>query len=182
MKHLLRLLLQRLRAAALRRQGVVIAPGVTLDRGVGAHPGWRGDGHAGRIALGQSCRLEAGVCLEAWGGHIQIEHDVFLGPYVVIYGHGGVDIGADTLVSMHCAILSSNHALPPRSTAIRTQPDELLPTRVGRDVWLGANVVVLGGVTIGDGCVVGAGAVVTHDLPAYSIAVGVPAQVVRQRE
>jgi acetyltransferase-like isoleucine patch superfamily enzyme len=82
---------------------------------------------------------------------------------------------------MHCRILSSNHAVPPPGIAIRSQPDIRLPTVIGSDVWLGAGVTVLGGVTIGDGCVVGAGAVVTHDLPAYSIAHGVPARVVGKR-
>ncbi|MCX6954207.1 MAG: acyltransferase [Verrucomicrobia bacterium] len=110
-----------------------------------------------------------------------IGHNVFVGPYAVIYGHGGVEIGDDTLISMHCRILSSNHALPPPSVAIRTQPDTRLPTKIGRDVWLGAGVTVLGGVTIGDCCIVGAGAVVTADLPPNSIAVGVPAKVIRQR-
>ena len=62
------------------------------------------------------------------------------------------------------------------------QPSRLLPTKFDRDVWLGAGVTVLGGVTIGDGCVGGAGAVVTQDLPAYSVAIGVPARVVRQHE
>ncbi len=55
------------------------------------------------------------------------------------------------------------------------------PIRLGRDVWLGAGVRVLKGVTVGDGCVVGAGSVVNKDLPPYSIAVGVPAKVVRSR-
>ncbi|KQY55761.1 hypothetical protein ASD11_14715 [Aeromicrobium sp. Root495] len=55
------------------------------------------------------------------------------------------------------------------------------PAQIGNDVWLGANVVVLRGVTIGDGCVVAAGAVVTKDLPPYSIAGGIPARVIRPR-
>jgi len=100
---------------------------------------------------------------------------------VVIYGHGGVEIGDQSLVAMHCCILSSEHTVPARPEIIRNQPDRLLPTRIGRDVWLGAGVKVLGGVTIGDGCVVGAGAVVTGNLAPYSIAVGVPARVVSQR-
>jgi acetyltransferase-like isoleucine patch superfamily enzyme len=107
---------------------------------------------------------------------------IFIGPYTVIYGHGGVVIGEDSLIAMHCRILSSDHAIPGRETPIRSQPDVLQPTSIGRDVWLGAGVTVLGGVTIGEGCVVAAGAVVTKDLPAYAIAMGVPARVVRWRE
>ncbi len=135
----------------------------------------------GRISIGAQAWLERGVVLHAYGGGIDIGADVVLGPYVVIYGHGGVVIGDAALISMHSRILSSNHAVPPAGTDIRSQSDILLPTRIGRDVWLGAGVTVLGGVTIGDGCVVGAGAVVTGDLPANSIALGVPAQVVRSR-
>lgn len=55
------------------------------------------------------------------------------------------------------------------------------PAKIGNDVWLGANVVVLRGVTIGDGCIVAAGAVVTKDLPPYSIAGGIPARVIKPR-
>lgn len=108
--------------------------------------------------------------------------NVFLGPHSVIYGHGGVEIGDDCLIAMHCRILSSNHTVAPFGTAIRSQPDVLLPTKIGRDVWLGAGVTVLGGVTIGDGCIVGAGSVVTKDLPAGAIAYGTPATVKGFRE
>jgi len=106
---------------------------------------------------------------------------VWLGPYVVIYGHGGVEIGEQTLVSMHCTILSSNHAVPPMGTLIRDTADEVLPTKIGRDVWIGANAVILGGVCIGDGAVIAAGAVVNRDVDAGSIVAGVPARFVRSR-
>jgi acetyltransferase-like isoleucine patch superfamily enzyme len=135
----------------------------------------------GIIEVGPGCELSIGVELDPWGGRIRIGRHVFLGPHVVIYGHGGVEIGDETLISMHCCIVSSNHTIPARDRIIRHEPDILLPTKIGSDVWLGAGVKVLGGVTIGDGCVVGAGAVVAKDLPPYSIAVGVPARVVGQR-
>lgn len=139
------------------------------------------NGSIGRIQLAKAVRLEQGVILQAWGGNITIAENVFIGPYTIIYGHGGITIGKDSLIAMHCRILSSNHAMPAQSQLIRWQPDVLLPTTIGSDVWLGAGVTVLGGVKIGDGCVVGAGAVVTKDLPPYSIAVGVPAQVIGTR-
>ncbi len=133
------------------------------------------------ISAGPGCEFGKGVELNSWGGSIRFGRRVFLGPFVVVYGHGGVEIGDNTLVAMHACILSSNHSIPGRDRMIRDLPDVAMPTSIGRDVWLGAAVVVLGGVTIGDGCVVGAGAVVTQDLPPYAIAHGNPARVVRHR-
>ncbi len=173
--NLLRTIRATWRRWLLRRPNVIIGPGTAVGGGVVAKPG------AGRIIIGGNCSLETGVVLETYGGHLGIAPRVFLGPYTVIYGHGGVDIGEGTLISMHCRILSSNHAVAPFGTEIRSHPDILLPTKIGRDVWLGAGVTVLGGVTIGDGCVVGAGAVVTKDLPAGAIAYGVPAEIRKYR-
>jgi acetyltransferase-like isoleucine patch superfamily enzyme len=132
--------------------------------------------------IDSGCWFEDGVVLDGFGGSINLGRTVFLGPHSVIYGHGGVTIGDDCLIAMHCRILSSNHTIPPIGTVIRTQPDILLPTKIGRDVWLGAGVSVLGGVTIGDGAVIGAGAVVTKDIPPGAIAHGIPAVVHSWRE
>lgn len=162
-----------------RRPGVILDPAVTLGRAVALRPGYLGQ--RGRIQLAGGCRLEDGVLLEAWGGHITLGRDVFVGPYTVIYGHGGVEIGDACLIAMHCRIVSSNHAIPSMGTSIRNEADELRPTRIGRDVWMGAGVTILGGVTVGDGCVIGAGSVVTGDLAPGSIALGVPARLVRSR-
>jgi acetyltransferase-like isoleucine patch superfamily enzyme len=160
---------RRLRLAA--QSGVTLGPGTDIGRGVVVETG------AGRVTIGADCSLATGVVLAAYGGHVELARWVYVGPYTTISGHGGVRIGEGTLVAMHCRILSSNHTIPPLGTPIRSQPDVLRTTKIGRDVWLGAGVTVLGGVTIGDGCIVGAGAVVTKDLPAGSIAHGVPASV-----
>lgn len=180
MRNRIKACLLALRSWRLRRLGLVHASPHRLGLGICVRRGWR-DSHPGEVSAGPRVWLENGAILDAWGGRIALGSDVFIGPYTVIYGHGGVEIGDACLISMHCRIVSSNHAVPPLDTTIRSQPDVLLPTRIGRDVWLGAGATVLGGVTIGDGCVVGAGAVVTSDLAPGSIAVGVPARVVGRR-
>jgi acetyltransferase-like isoleucine patch superfamily enzyme len=135
----------------------------------------------GSIRVGQGCELGFAVQLNPWGGKILLGDRVFVGPHVVMYGHGGIEIGDATMVAMHCCIIASEHTIPSRGKLIRDFPTDPLPIKIGPDVWLGAGVQVLGGVTIGAGCVVGAGAVVTKDLPPYSISVGVPAKVIRYR-
>lgn len=168
-----RITLSRATGARVDR-GCDFATGVDAQLGIAT-------AHSGHLAIGEYCTLAQQVVLHPYGGSIAIGSHVFLGPGAVIYGHGGVTIGKDSLVSMHCRILSSNHTVPPLGTIIRSLPDRPLPTHIGCDVWLGAGVTVLGGVTIGDGCVVGAGAVVTKNLLPGSIAVGVPARVVGSR-
>ena len=173
-------LIQRWRRRKLVRRGVrldrscYVAPGVSLGPDTTTKI-------KGSVEIGGSCELNQGVELNPWGGSIRLARRVWLGPYVVIYGHGGVEIGEQTLVSMHCAILTSNHTIPAMGTLIRDVPDELLPTKIGRDVWIGANAVILGGVTIGDGAVVAAGAVVTKDVEPGAVVAGVPARLLRKR-
>ena len=135
----------------------------------------------GVVVAGLSCELNQGAELNPFGGSIRLADRVWIGPYVVIYGHGGVEIGEWTMVSMHAAIVSSNHAIPGMDRCMRWEKDILLPTKIGRDVWIGANAVILGGVTIGDGAVVAAGAVVTKDVEAGAIVGGNPARLLRKR-
>lgn len=173
-------LLSRLRVAWFSAHGASIGPRCRLEPGVSLQRGMA-NAKKGTIALGAECDLRRGSCLHAWGGRIVIGRGVFIGPYAVLYGHGGIEIGERSLISMHCRIVSSNHVIPAAGTDIRSQPDKLMPVVIGRDVWLGGGVTILGGLRIGDGCVVGAGAVVTSDLPPYSVAIGAPASVVRNR-
>ena len=173
---ILRLSLYRFRAMRLRLGGATIGPDCQLAPGIVARRGVR-DGKSGAIMIGREGWIDDDVVIDAFGGSVEIGPATFLGPGVVIYGQGGVTIGDHCLIAMHCRILSSNHPVPPIGTDIRSLSDILIPTKIGRDVWLGAGVTVLGGVTIGDGCVVGAGAVVTKSLPPGAIAYGIPATI-----
>lgn len=167
---------------AVRRLRLRAHRGLSLGANCDLGPGVLVETGGGQVTIGDDCTLCAGVVLAAYGNQIDLTRWVHVGPYTTIYGHGGVTIGEGTLIAMHCRILSSNHTVAPQGTFIRSQPDILLPTSIGRDVWLGAGVTVLGGVTIGDGCVVGAGSVVTRDLPPGAIAYGSPAEIRSYRE
>jgi acetyltransferase-like isoleucine patch superfamily enzyme len=89
-------------------------------------------------------------------------------------------IGDYTGVGPGAKLFTANHRFEP-GTPYHKQPWTERDIRIGRDVWIGAGVIVLSGVTIGDGCVVAAGSVVNRDIPAGSIAAGVPARVIRDR-
>jgi acetyltransferase-like isoleucine patch superfamily enzyme len=112
---------------------------------------------------------------------ITIGPQSYIGHRCLFYGHGGIQVGRDVLLANDVQLICGNHTFARRDVPIRAQPPEGQPIIVEDDVWLGASAIVLGGVTVGRGAVVGAGSVVTRSLPPYSIARGVPAQVVGVR-
>ncbi len=106
-------------------------------------------------------------------GRLTIGDRVFLNQSAVILAAASVRIGDDCKIANLAEIRDTDtHEVSPTS-GVRTEPVTL-----GRNVWIGRNAVVLPGVTIGDNAVIGAGAVVSKDIPANSVAVGVPARVV----
>jgi acetyltransferase-like isoleucine patch superfamily enzyme len=115
-----------------------------------------------RITLGAGCHIGDGCRL--WAGDAK----------------GRITVGTDALLAPGVFITASNY-LTPAGEPVIGQPRDERDVRIGARTWLGANVVVLAGVHIGDGCVVGAGSVVTRSLPPEAIAVGVPARVTGQR-
>ena len=132
------------------------------------------------IYIGTRCRIKEFCILDSYGGSIKLGQQVLLGQGSTIHGHGCVEIGDYTLIGAHTTILSNNHSFAQLPNLIQDQPEIMKPTTIGRNVWIGASVVVLAGVTIGDNSVIGAGAVVTHSIPLGSLAYGVPATVRRQ--
>jgi len=137
---------------------------------------------AGRIVLGDDVWLSRGCYVVAYRDvEVRIDDRAYVGHRCLFYGHGGIRVGRDVLMANDVQLICGNHTFARRDLPIRAQPTVELPIVIEDDVWLGASVIVLGGVTVGRGSVVGAGTVVTHDLPPYSIARGVPAQVVGVR-
>ena len=92
-------------------------------------------------------------------------------------GMNGIVIGDDTIFACGVKIISANHKINEPSGWEKVRPIE-----IGKHVWLAANVVVCPGVHIGDYAIIGANAVVTSDIPAYAVAVGVPARVIKYRQ
>lgn len=114
-------------------------------------------------------------------GYIEIGSGTYIGPYTCIGGPGPVKIGKDCLIASHCGIYGNNHNFSDPTHKINEQGLTCQGITIGDDCWLGTGVKVLDGVRISQGCVIGAGAVVTKDLPPYSIAVGMPAKIISQR-
>ena len=115
------------------------------------------------------------------GKNLRIGDDVDLALNVHIETSGGVTIGDRTLVGYGTKIFSRNHLIPEKPGRIFGSGHRFNAVSIGKDVWLGANVIVLPGRTIGDGAVVGVGSVVTKDVAPYTIVAGNPAKLVRER-
>ena len=128
-----------------------------------------------------------GVCSqdkENPNSFLEIGEGTFVGEFNNIRATGGsIMIGKHCNISQHCSLVASNHSIV-KDKYISEQPWDETKTGIvlGDDVWIGANSVVLPGVTIGRGAVIGAGSVVTKDIPEYAIAVGNPAKVIKYRE
>jgi len=112
----------------------------------------------------------------AGGLEIRVGHKVFINQCCTIYDLGGVDIGDLVMIGPNVNIITAGHPLEP---ATRRAYIEAKPIVIERNVWIATAATILGGVTVGENSVVGAGAVVTKDVPANSFVAGVPAKVIR---
>ena len=110
------------------------------------------------------------------GKNLHIGRRVFINSGCRFQDQGGIWIGDDVLVGHNCMIATINHLEDPD----RRGDMVTAPVRIGNQVWIGANVTLLPGVTIGDGAILAAGAVVTKDVPARTVAGGVPARVLKR--
>jgi acetyltransferase-like isoleucine patch superfamily enzyme len=137
----------------------------------------------GSVELGDAVQLYSDIIIETGdGGRVTIGAETHIQPRCQLSAYkGSIKIGKRVEIAPNCAFYPYNHEFA-RGEPIRNQP---LTTRGGitvdDDVWLGVGVIVLDGVTIGKGAVIGAGSVVTRDVPDEAVAFGSPARVLRMR-
>ena len=112
------------------------------------------------------------------GKNIKIGKNVFINACCRFQDQGGIEIGDGSLIGHNTTIATLNHDFNPDKRA-NLHPS---PVKIGKNVWIGSDCTILPGVEIGDGAVIGAGSIVTKNVPANSIAVGSPARVIKQIE
>lgn len=115
----------------------------------------------------------------AYGRDLRVGRKVFINQCCTIYDMSGVEIGDEVMIGPNVNIITTGHALKPSE---RRAFVEARPIVIERGVWIAAAVTIIGGVTIGENAVIAAGSVVTKDIPANSLAAGVPARVIRSIE
>lgn len=169
----------------LRRPGsiclgisVVISEGCILDG--------RSDKEEFAITLGDNVILSNNVMLSCKDGSISIGNNVGINAQTIIQSTHScpVVIGDDTIIGQACFIVGGgNYTLGPVDTLTREQPiADDGGVILEENVWLGGKVTVVGGVSVGKGAVVAAGAVMTKSVPEFSVCVGVPARVIKNRK
>lgn len=113
-----------------------------------------------------------------YGNNIVLGKNVFINSNCYFMDGAKITVGDNVFIGPSCGFYTANHPLDYQT---RNQGiEQALPILIGNNVWLGGNVIVLPGVKIGDGCVIGAGSVVTKDIEANSIATGVPCNVIKK--
>ena len=162
--------------------------------GKGSHIGWKAMRLKGLkyISIGEKTYIASGVQLTAWDSHNghQFTPSIVIGNRCSIRNNAhitaidSITIGNDLLTGTNVLITDNSHGKSCRDHMSLPFAERPLyskgPVIIGNNVWLGNNVCVMPGVTIGDGAIIGANSVVTHDVPAYAVACGIPAKVVKQ--
>lgn len=132
------------------------------------------------------------LMLDYCGTDVNIEKDAHFDVHISLGDHSGigirsqiengVTIGDNVMMGPECMIFTQNHAYADKTVPMNRQGfSRQRPVIIGNDVWIGARVIILPGVTIGDGCIIGAGSVVTKNIMPYSIVGGNPAKTIKIR-
>lgn len=132
------------------------------------------------VRIGKCCRLSCYSIGENIG-KILIKRDCYIGDYFSILAGSDITIGSNTLIASFVTITSENHGMDPEC-GIRYGNQPLIgnPITIGKNCWIGEKVIILPGINIGDWSIVGSGAIVTKDVPSFSIVVGNPARIIKR--
>ncbi len=135
----------------------------------------------GRIDFGDKSIISRWSVFRPWGGYIKIGKNCSINSFCHLSGNGGIIIGDNVRIATQCVIVSANHNFSDTNTPITFQGETKKKIIIEDDCWLGAGAKVLAGVTVHTGSIIGAGAVVTNDVPPFSVVVGVPGKVIKSR-
>lgn len=124
-------------------------------------------------SMGENCNIEKGCTI---GRNVAIGDNSGIGVNCLV--QGSTIIGDNVIMGPECMIYTVNHSFNKETLKYEGETDRS-PVRIGNNVWIGARCILLPGITIGDGATVGAGAIVTRDIPAYTLAAGNPAKVIK---
>lgn len=140
----------------------------------------------GIIRIGERCSVAPNAVIQ---GNVEIGNDCSIQYGTILVGYGTVDnpdgkitIGNKVRIAPYVMMIAGNHVFSDPGKPIHQQGLVHAPITIEDDVWIAGRVNIMAGVTIGSGSVIGAGSVVTKDIPPYSVAVGVPARVVKKRD
>ncbi len=126
--------------------------------------------------MGENCYIEPPLHAN-WGRHTHLGKNVYANFNLTLVDDTDIYISDDVMIGPNVTLATAGHPIAPEYREIGAQFN--IPIHIGRNVWIGANSVVLPGITIGENSVIGAGSVVTKDIPSNVVAVGNPCRVLR---
>ena len=167
------------RRLALRHKKVSVSATAVLSPEARIHP------REGAIVIGDNCVAGPGAIIQ---GNVRMGSNCSVQAYSILVGYGNetasegvIRLGDNVRIASHCMLIAGNHNFSDISRPIARQGLTHKSITIEDDVWIGGRVNITAGVTVGRGSVIGAGAVVTRDIPPYSVAVGTPARVIKKR-
>lgn len=135
-----------------------------------------------RVVIGEQCLISARTSFIVTAtGSITIGNRVYVGNGCILASDTGITIGDNTMLAEYVSIIDADHSIQNNGVPIRDQELKPAPVKIGSDVWIGRACAILKGISIGEGAVIGANSVVTHDIPPYVVACGSPARIIRSR-